>query len=325
MEQSADTLPAINARLLQVRQALDLNQEAFASLLGLSRSYLSNIEVGKRGVSTDIIKLLIEAKAVSAHWLLTGQGAMFSELEQANGNLNGKVNGQINGGDKINHVSNQVQEAPSPPYKSGKPQPAEIIVATQDTSGNPTYTVVGHRAAANYLGGYQSQEYIENLGAVSLPRAIVGSGRQGIFFQIEGDSMTPKFHDGDWVACTLLDRSEWHQVRDSECYVVVSTTYGIQFKRIKNRLTEGFIRCQSDNHRHRPYNIAEEDLLQLFRFVLHVSPDDTNPEESLYQKVDHLEETTTDLRLMYEDMQQRMTVFMLDVKMPSSGQKKPAK
>jgi phage repressor protein C with HTH and peptisase S24 domain len=202
---------------------------------------------------------------------------------------------------KINPVSKPIQSDTSPTR-------TEIIVATQDTHGNPTYTVVNHKAAANYLSGYQSQEYYESLGVVTLPRALTGSSKQGIFFQIAGDSMTPKFHEGDWVACTLLDRSEWHNVRDLDCYVVVSNTYGIQFKRVKSRLDGplGFIRCKSDNRRHRAYNIAEQDLLQLFRFVLHVSPDASNPEDALYQKVDHLEDTTTDLRIMFEHMQQRL-------------------
>lgn len=306
MKQSVEDVPAINARLLQIREALELNQEAFAELLGISRPFLSNIEKGRNKVPFDTVTFLIEAKHVSAHWFHTGNGTMFESLSPEKGQVNGQVNGQVSEKDKINPTK-------SPDHSTEKhPQltRTEIIVATQDTAGNPTYTVVGHKAAANYLSGYQSQEYYESLGVVTLPRALVGSKKQGIFFQIEGDSMTPKFHNGDWVACTLLDRSEWHTVHDLDCYVVVSTTYGIQFKRVKNRLESyGFLRCKSDNRRHRAYNIEEDNLLQLFRFVLHVSPDASNPEDALYQKVDHLEDTTSDLRTIIEHMQEQMATL----------------
>ncbi len=304
MKQEVDTVPVLNARLVQIRLALELNQEAFAELIGMSRAHLSNIERGRRDVPFEVVTFLVEAKGVSAHWFHTGSGTMFASQQQQQGKVNGHVNGQVSGKDKMNHVSNQVQEQSQNTYQ---PTRTEIIVATQDTTGNPTYTVVGHKAAANYLGGYQSQEYYESLGVVTLPRALVGSKKQGIFLQIEGDSMTPKFQHGDWVACTLLDRSEWSQVRDLDCYVVVSSTYGIQFKRVKNTMAKyGFLRCKSDNRRHRAYNIEEENILQLFRFVLHVSPDASNPEDALYQKVDHLEDTTTDLRELFEQMQSRI-------------------
>jgi len=214
-----------------------------------------------------------------------------------NSSLNSSLNSSPFAENKINRVS-----APQQNFVR-----TEIVVATQDTSENPTFTLVNYKAAANYLLGYQTQEYYESLAAVTLPRQLVGNPRQGLVLQIEGDSMAPKFQHGDYVAAVLLDPGEWEHIRDMDCYIVVSKTYGIQFKRIKNRLRKvGFIQCRSDNRRHRPYNIEEENLLQLFRFVLHISTDASNPEDSLNAKVDHLEEQVEDQRDMYEQLLQRL-------------------
>ena len=281
---------------LLIKSGIVGTYRAFCDSIGVAPQSLNDIKKERRAVTLEMVYATCDTYPVGLTYLIQGTGPRLMPQ-----NVEGIVEGivEVNRENKINPTKNPLQ-----------PTRTEFIVATQDTSGNPTYSLINHKAAANYLSGYQSQEFYESLGVVTLPRALVGSPKQGVFLQIEGDSMTPKFQHGDWVACTLLDRSEWHTVRDLDCYVVVSTTYGIQFKRVKNTLQKyGFLRCKSDNRRHRAYNIEEENLLQLFRFVLHVSPDASNPEDALYQKVDYLEDTTTDLRLMFEQLQQQMATL----------------
>ncbi|MFD2787974.1 XRE family transcriptional regulator [Hymenobacter rubripertinctus] len=286
-------------------------------------------------------------RSVNPMWLMTGEGNVFgssdtlksastqnpnatSDTNSTNpatpiAQVNAQVNAQVIPKDKMNRVPEPVHLTPSTPtdarrlaehfdvrelatsHESPWGNGTDIIVATQDTEGNPTFSLINYKAAANYLTGYQSQEYYSDLAPISLPRQLVGNPRQGIVLQIEGDSMTPRFQHGDYVAAILLDRSEWGQIRDLDCYVVVSHSHGIQFKRIKSRLKQfGFVRCKSDNRRHTPYNIEEEDLIQLFRFVLHISPDASNTDETLFNKVESIEERVEDQRDMYEQLSQRM-------------------
>jgi hypothetical protein len=121
--------------------------------------------------------------------------------------------------------------------------------------------------------------------------------------------MTPRFQHGDWVAAALLSSDELGQIQDFECCVVVSTTNGIRFKRVKNRLNTPLnsIRCESDNRRYRSFNIVSANLLQVFRFVLHISPDASNAEDKLREKVDHLEDATSDLHTRYKQLAQQIT------------------
>lgn len=308
----------VGQNIRKLRERLGESQSAFGKRFDLNRGQVASYErvAGSSEPAIETVLKIVDFFDINLRTFISD--ASFTSP--------GKAKGEANGASEINPASSETEALAF--RLTSQVGPAEIILATQDTSGNPTYTVVNHKAAANYRKGYLSQEFVESLGAVTLPRIIVGSQRQGIFFQIEGDSMTPRFQHNDWVACTLLDRSEWRHMRDGECYVVVSEGHGIQFKRIRNRLNGNSksIRCTSDNRQHSPYTISGNELLQVFRFALHVSPDATNPDDSLNKKVDHLEDTTTDLLALYEALRQDMSKLANEViRTPRHGSTSPKK
>ncbi|WP_400192788.1 XRE family transcriptional regulator [Hymenobacter sp. B81] len=291
----------INERLAAVRKALGHSPQAFADLLGFSRAYLANMESGRREVSLEVVMFLTETLNISADYILSERGPMFhlgtaqppATTESANQSANLSAN----------------QTHPSKTKRTKNTQHTEddkvrVLVVTQDTTDNLVSPVINRKAAANYLTGYQTQEYFEHLAYASLPPLLMGTrGKQTAIMPIVGDSMEEKFRDGDYVACVRLEPHEWDSIRDLDCYVIVSHTYGIQFKRIKNRLKQlGFIRCRSDNRRYPSFNIEAEDIIELWRFVLHLSADASNPNENLYQKLEWVEDTTSDLRDMYEGL-----------------------
>lgn len=64
-------------RLLQLRKALKLSQEAFGAAIGMTRSEIKNIEYGKTVLKTIKVPLVCQAFNVSNEWLMTGEGEMF--------------------------------------------------------------------------------------------------------------------------------------------------------------------------------------------------------------------------------------------------------
>ena len=65
-------------RIIELREALHLSQADFAKKLGLTRSWLSNVELGIRDIQERHIKLILSAfPQVSEGWLREGTGPMF--------------------------------------------------------------------------------------------------------------------------------------------------------------------------------------------------------------------------------------------------------
>ena len=68
-----DILDTVNERIKELRLKLGMNQEEFGESIGLSKSGISNIESGLRGVRERHIKLIANVFNVSEEWLRTGR------------------------------------------------------------------------------------------------------------------------------------------------------------------------------------------------------------------------------------------------------------
>ncbi len=66
-------------RLKKLRTTKGLKQKEFAELLGITVSYLSQIENGEKGMGLDTLILLSGKFGANINWLLTGEGPMFRE------------------------------------------------------------------------------------------------------------------------------------------------------------------------------------------------------------------------------------------------------
>ncbi|WP_409070879.1 helix-turn-helix transcriptional regulator [Hymenobacter sp. HSC-4F20] len=205
-------------------------------------------------------------------------------------------------------VSSEPSLAPQPepvPETSARLAAAgEFLVVTQNTEGLATIPLINYKAAANYLAGYQSQEFFEQSSPMILPSEIVRQGHmRGV--QVVGDSMETTYHDGDWLVCRYLERFDWESLTDLECYVVVTESRGLQIKRVKNRLRrDGFLRLRSDNRTHPPFNVYYDDILEIWHVEAQITKYMPNRNEQLFHKVDNVEEGLHDLRELYEQMKE---------------------
>ena len=66
----------MNDRIKELRKAMNLSQEKFGELLGITKSGVSDIESGRRKV-TDQHVLMLANNGVREEWLRTGKGSMF--------------------------------------------------------------------------------------------------------------------------------------------------------------------------------------------------------------------------------------------------------
>lgn len=76
-------MATIGERLLEVRKDLGLTQAQFAGRLGVSRSYLSEVELGRGKPSVEMIAGMATAfPQFSLTWLLTGKGPKLATLSE---------------------------------------------------------------------------------------------------------------------------------------------------------------------------------------------------------------------------------------------------
>lgn len=71
-----------NDRLKDLRQTLNLSQEAFGSKLGVTKSTISIIEKGKNKLTDQMAKLICRTFNVDYFWLTEGTGEMFTALPE---------------------------------------------------------------------------------------------------------------------------------------------------------------------------------------------------------------------------------------------------
>ncbi|GGC84605.1 helix-turn-helix domain-containing protein [Enterococcus wangshanyuanii] len=71
----------MNERIYQLRKKLGYNQEKFGTLIGVTKSAISNWESGRRKIPDSSIKLICRQFNVDYIWLTTGEGEMFHQSD----------------------------------------------------------------------------------------------------------------------------------------------------------------------------------------------------------------------------------------------------
>jgi phage repressor protein C with HTH and peptisase S24 domain len=286
----------LSENIKYLRGTLNLNQAEFGKLFDLTRDNIASYERGSFP-RIDVLNKIVEHFHISLDDIVN---LNISEVGLENIQRLRKNETHIKKEDKTVHLNEpenvHLITEPTPKTYTKK---VDIVVSTQDTTGNATVPMINHQAAANYLTGYQSQEYFEELEPLTLPSYMMRSG-QHYALQVLGNSMESTLHDGDWLVCRLLEPSEYEYMQDGLIYVIVCVNRGIQVKRIKNRLKNHgnpFIRCRSDNRAHAPYNVYPQDIVQIWIVEWQLTAYMPNREEMIYNKLDAMQERIEDLEI----------------------------
>ncbi|MFC4231211.1 XRE family transcriptional regulator [Parasediminibacterium paludis] len=118
------------------------------------------------------------------------------------------------------------------------------------------------KAAAGYLAGYADPDFVDELNTFTLPMLAPGQYRA---FEIIGDSMLPT-PSGSVIVGEKVDTIE--DVKNSNSYIVLSKSEGIVYKRImRNNRIKNKLTLISDNPIYEPYNVNEEDVLEIWKAV----------------------------------------------------------
>ena len=146
-----------------------------------------------------------------------------------------------------------------------------VLTVTLDKDGSERIPLVPVKAAAGYLNGFADPEYIEQLPTFELPFQEIKKDRSYRLFQIKGDSMLP-LPSGSYIIGSYVE--DWSSVKNGECYVFVTNSEGIVYKRATNEVRKRmtFV-LHSDNTEYEPFEVHVHDVKEVWQAHGYVSFD----------------------------------------------------
>ncbi len=148
----------------------------------------------------------------------------------------------------------------------GDPANIRILSISVDSDDNENIELVPVKASAGYLNGFSDPQFISALPKFHLPMFKQGTYRA---FEINGDSMLP-LQSGTIVVGEYLEN--WNELKPNDTYVIISKGDGLVYKRVGNKFKENkSLKLISDNPVYEPYNIAGEDVLEIWKAKAYIS------------------------------------------------------
>ncbi|MBE7177632.1 MAG: LexA family transcriptional regulator [Mucilaginibacter polytrichastri] len=221
----------ISSNIKYLRKKKSLTQQQFADAMDIKRSLVGAYEEDRAEPKYDLLKKI----------------AAFFEIT-----VDDFINESIN--DKW---------APKP---KGDPANLRVLSITVDQEDKENIELVPMKASAGYLNGYGDPEYVAALPKFHLPMFRNGTYRA---FEIKGDSMLP-LPSGSIIIGEYLQN--WADVKPNETYVVVSRNDGVVYKRIRGKFkADKKVKLVSDNPVYEPYEVAGEDILEIWKAKAYLS------------------------------------------------------
>lgn len=161
----------------------------------------------------------------------------------------------------------------------------QLVPFDVDFSGMQHVDLVETKAEAGYLESFQDPEYIRDLPKLYIPNLPKNDYRG---FQIEGESMLP-LESGSIVIGSYVDTLEG--VKDHHTYVIVTRRDGLVYKRIQKLPDRQALLAVSDNALFPPYEIAYEEISEMWRYQAHISFSDTQrrKDTELYDRIEDIQ------------------------------------
>ena len=140
-------------------------------------------------------------------------------------------------------------------------QKLRLLTISLDKDGDENIEMVPVKAQAGYTTSYGDLDFIADLPKFNLP--FLPKDKTYRTFQVKGESMLP-IKEGAWVTCSYL--LNWNDVKDGKAYIVVTKNDGVVFKLIYKQDEEGRFLLVSSNPEYTPYEIAIEDIQEIWKF-----------------------------------------------------------
>jgi phage repressor protein C with HTH and peptisase S24 domain len=142
--------------------------------------------------------------------------------------------------------------------------------------------MVGIKAQAGYIKGYEQVDYVEALEQYSLPPGVNPTGAIWRYFEVEGESMEPTLYAGDVILASMLPHEDWNDIRNF-CVYVILTEDQLLVKRVYRKSATEWILI-SDNEVYFPQlPIDITKIKQVWTFRRHIRSRLPQPKSQITQ------------------------------------------
>lgn len=167
-----------------------------------------------------------------------------------------------------------------------------VLATTVNPDNEENIELVNQKAKAGYKSGFADPEYIKILPTFHLP--FLSKQKKYRTFQISGDSMLP-IPDGAYITGEFMQ--DWTTVKSKQAYIILTLEDGIMFKVVENLLQERkTLRLHSLNPLYDPYEVAANDIKEIWKFVNFISTDMPEPNEEKEQLLHTVNEMKKDIK-----------------------------
>ncbi len=223
----------IAENLKKLRKDNQLTQGEFAHILGVKRSMIGAYEEGRADPRISFLQLVCQKYGLGLDDFIN---APLTDLNEGQSKSKAKA---------ITGSALRV-----------------LSIAVDSSSDTEKATLVPVKAAAGYLNGFGDVEFIETLPTFSLPFPELPKGKTYRLFQIKGDSMLP-IESGSYIISTYV--MDWNDVKNDSCYVFITKSEGIVFKRALNNLRQQKFTLKSDNPTYEPFDLDVSDIMEIWK------------------------------------------------------------
>jgi DNA-binding XRE family transcriptional regulator len=224
-------------KLIEIRKSLGLNQEDFGRKIGYSREVVSKVENGKMDPS----KWFIEA-------VLSFQND--HNFHRAGHDV--KILGIFS------HEPKKLNQPFYRQIQTLKNLPSEYLVP-----------LVGIKAQAGYVKGFDQTDFIETLEKYSLPPGVNPKGLEWSYFEVDGDSMEPTLSAGDILLTSLLPHEDWNEIKNF-CVYIILTEEQLLVKRVYRKNGREWILISDNSETNPQVSIDLSKIKQVWTLRRHI-------------------------------------------------------
>jgi SOS-response transcriptional repressor LexA len=201
----------VGERLRDLRKALKKKQIEVAKELKLNPSAISQMESGKINPSLDNMQQLWKMYGVDLHWLITGEGNMFSDSKI------GIVESKNKGWETLQTMLNKSLE--------------EIAKAKMDLVDS---AVIDVPVEGEIAAGPPVESILPHADTISIRRGqIKGNPGNFISLRVNGHSMEPSLHHDDIVVINQC--SDWQKLSGKICAVRIDGAITLKMMTVDNK------------------------------------------------------------------------------------------